>query len=39
MVEAEQKLVYSDINACQVQVIEGIVRGRDMFAILPTGEC
>ena len=36
--EAVQNLGYNDMKACQLQVIEGIVIGRDMFAILPTGE-
>ena len=36
--EAAQKLGYNDTKACQLQVIEGIVSDRDVFAILPTGE-
>ena len=36
--EAVQKLGYSDMTACQVQVIKGIVSGRDVFVILTTGE-
>lgn len=36
--EAAQKLGYKEMKACQLQVIEGVVSGRDVFAILPTGE-
>ena len=34
---AAQRLGYSTLKAKQIDVVMGIVSGRDVFAILPTG--
>ena len=35
--EAIQRLGYSTMKSEQLQVVSGIVSGRDVFAVLPTG--
>ena len=35
--EAFQRLGYSTMKPEQLQVVSGIVSGRDVFAVLPTG--
>ena len=35
--EAIQRLGYSTMKPEQLQVVSGIVSGRDVFAVLPTG--
>ena len=34
---AVQQLGYKEIKPEQLQVVAGILRGRDVFAVLPTG--